>query len=129
MKGIIMTEDGLFFFQCECLYGPTDGDAIVLCEECLRRVDRDNKITSASITCEYAPFQVEGALTDGRFFYFRARHYSARLHVSTAQDDSLYDPYTACMRLDTPTTGSHPMSAIGLDDGLALLAIMLRLLY
>lgn len=32
------------------------------------------KIRDYEVTCEGAPLQIEGTLSDGRLFYFRARH-------------------------------------------------------
>lgn len=36
-------------------------------------------ITEYRVTCEGAPYQVEGRVSDGRYFYFRSRHRTIRL--------------------------------------------------
>ena len=44
---------------------------------------------SYTVTCDACPHQVEGELSDGRWFYFRARHHHWELHIGKTLDDAL----------------------------------------
>ena len=49
----------------------------------------DLAIATSRVTCEVAPVQIEGTLTDGRYFYFRARHRSISLGVGATAEEAV----------------------------------------
>ena len=49
------------------------------------------EIKSYTVTCSACPHQAEGELSDGRWFYFRARHECWELSIANTLDDAIGD--------------------------------------
>lgn len=50
------------------------------------------RIVYSEVTCGAVPVQIEGRLTDGRYFYFRARGRGVRLGFGDSPDDAVSGP-------------------------------------
>lgn len=80
-----------------------------------------------TVTCDFAPFQAEGTLPDGRSVYFRVRHYGAQLGLGG-------DHHSAVEATAIGGTGRrlqlfvhddrHPASGLGLGTCSVLLVAM-----
>ncbi|GAB6902502.1 hypothetical protein [Kineosporia succinea] len=46
-------------------------------------------ITERRTTCATAPVQIEGTLSNGQFFYFRARHTGISLGIGATPDEAV----------------------------------------
>lgn len=88
-----------------------------------------------TVTCRAAPVQIEGRLTDGRWFYFRSRHQRASLGAAPRPEDHPDgDAIDAGMGKDVPGgsrvvrdlshLGPSGASWLSLDDAFALLREM-----
>ena len=47
------------------------------------------KVKSYTVTCNACPHQAEGELSDGRWFYFRARHEYWELSIAGTLDEAI----------------------------------------
>lgn len=87
-------------------------------------MDTEFTVAESRMTCEAAPVQIEGTLTDGRPFYWRARHRSIRLEVppGTVVCESTWNMLPGA-------EDEHPMSSMADTDAYALLSFMVRTFY
>lgn len=91
----------------------------------------DLTVVHHEFTCEAAPTQAEGLLSDGRFFYFRARHTTVRMEVYRSAADfaaGFATPSVLRVRLDQLTPGEkgseHQLSFIPEEHAVALMRWM-----
>jgi hypothetical protein len=83
------------------------------------------RIRSYLVSCEGAPEQVEGTLTTGEAFYFRARHRTITLGLGANVNDAARDPHTVSLRLEGWDSDAHPLSC--LDDPMPLVHAMIKI--
>jgi len=76
------------------------------------------KIQDWRVTCEAAPVQIEGTLSDGRSFYWRSRHRNIRLEVPKG---------TIVVDSNWKTHDEHPVSSMPIEDAKMMLHVMLGL--
>lgn len=79
----------------------------------------DDEITIAEVrvTCDAAPVQIEGRLSDGREFYFRSRHRMVSLSI---------DDETIAFEMRGFSSDAHPLSFIPEADARNLLTVMVN---
>lgn len=75
-------------------------------------------IAESEVTCGAVPVQIEGRLTDGRYFYFRARHRSVTLGFGDSPDDAVCGPGPVVI---FNGIGDHAVGWMGVELGEALL--------
>lgn len=96
--------------ECDC-DDPADGRHFAASDEPRRRLEPvDGWIGGGA-----APYQAEGVLSDGRRFYFRARHNGIRLEVGDK---------AVGFRLEFPRGDDHVWSYIDEDDAANLIAFL-----
>lgn len=83
------------------------------------------EFASIEWTCSACPVQAEGRLSDGRWFYFRARHEAATLSAADTLDDAIEDPQTRVRIEGWPEYGA---GHIGIPEAAALADRMVGLL-
>ena len=79
----------------------------------------DLMVTEQRVTCDAAPVEIQGILSDGREFYFRARHRSVYLSVG--------DEHIG-LELRGFYEDANPMSYLSEAEAQAMLAYLVRLL-
>jgi hypothetical protein len=90
--------------------------------------DDDLTVVSQVTTCEAAPVQIEGTLSDGRRFYFRSRHRRISLGASTTRDGAVAKDLIVLTMAGFDDDG-HPLSSLSDQDSQALLAFLVRVLH
>ncbi|EWM19723.1 hypothetical protein [Kutzneria sp. 744] len=84
------------------VYDPTGmcgPDTIAARRELVGKLIALPQIQTATITCDSAPLQIEGALSDGRRFYFRGRSGKATLSIAES-GQSPHDSAAATARTE-----------------------------
>lgn len=67
------------------------------------------KIQNLWVTCEAAPVQAEGELTDGRSIYFRSRHRTIELAIAADTESDATGPNALVLTFEaTAYTGYYP---------------------
>lgn len=56
-------------------------------------------VAEQRLTCEACPVQIEGRLTDGRWFYFRYRYGVARLGIAADLPGALVSMISSCREI------------------------------
>lgn len=85
--------------------------------------DSDLSIKDATVTCSGAPVQIEGTLSDGRCFYFRARHRSITLGVGDTPDAAVAEDRIG-VKLMGFDDDRHALSFIDEEHAMALLRFL-----
>ena len=78
-------------------------------------------IAECEVTCSAVPVQIEGRLTDGRYFYFRARGRGASLGFGDSPDDAVGGPGPT---VSFDGIGSYAVGWMGVELGQALLEFL-----
>lgn len=85
-------------------------------------------IVEQRTTCAAAPVQIEGKLSDGRYFYFRSRHRSITLGLSYVSiHAAVDDPNTVGFDMTGWEDDRHALSWISEESAQALLGFLLAL--
>lgn len=81
--------------------------------------------SDARVTCPAMPVQIEGHLTDGRWFYFHSRYSRAILGVGdtpqAAVDATIDLPEGRSVLIDLSHLGRYGAGMIGVDEAFDLL--------
>ena len=85
----------------------------------------DLEFASIEWTCSACPVQAEGTLSDGRWFYFRARYEAATLSAAGTLDDAIGNPQTRVRIEGWPRYGA---GHIGIPEAARLADRMVGLL-
>lgn len=90
----------------------------------------DLEVKTYDVTCEGAPVQVQGSLTDGRRYYFRARHRAIELGVGATDEDAVgatvFGGDVVTLRLEGFEDDHHPLSCMETGDILPLVKFMVH---
>lgn len=78
-------------------------------------------------TCAAAPVQMEGTLSDGRFFYFRSRHRSITLGLGDSPEAAVSDPNEVGLQMTGWDGDKHALSWVSETDAANLLNFLLSL--
>jgi hypothetical protein len=78
-------------------------------------------IVESEVTCGAVPVQIEGRLTDGRFFYFRARGRGVTLGFGDSPDDAVGGPGPV---VSFDGIGTHAVGWMSVDLAEALLEFL-----
>lgn len=88
-----------------------------------------NGIQDSRVTCSAAPVQIEGTLTDGRRFYFRARFGRAQLGIGPTVDAAvaaIFGGPGLCAERDLSHLGQYGASGLDHAEAQMLLAEMIE---
>lgn len=90
----------------------------------------DLEMATYDVTCHGAPMQVQGSLSDGRRYYFRARHRAIELGVGATDEDAVgatvYGGNSIRLSLDGFEDDHHPLSCIEEGDLIPLVKFMIH---
>ena len=79
------------------------------------------QIAESEVTCGAVPVQIEGRLTDGRYFYFRARGSGARLGFGDSPGNAVGGPGPV---VSFDGIGNYAAGWIGVELGQALMEFL-----
>jgi hypothetical protein len=74
-------------------------------------------VATYAVTCHAVPFQIEGTLVDGRYFYFRDRHGYASLGVGVDHGAAVDHSFTSGWGVETEDEFAYDLAVVrGLLD-------------